>query len=85
MKKRVSAGKSNSVKPYRRQNKKRVRARKVRSDLALNTKLIGRGQGPAKASRPLNGHARIEEIAFYRANEKPYGILQQSVSAALGV
>jgi ribA/ribD-fused uncharacterized protein len=24
-------------------------------------------------SRALNGHSHIEEIAFYRANEKPYG------------
>lgn len=74
MKKRVSARKSNCAKPDRRQNKKRIRARNVRSHLALDVKLTEREEDPPTASRAPNGHADIEEITFYRANEKPYGV-----------
>jgi ribA/ribD-fused uncharacterized protein len=74
MKKRASARKSNGAKPARAKSKKRVRARKVRSHLALESKLTKREERPPELPRALNGHARIEEIAFYRANEKPYGV-----------
>jgi ribA/ribD-fused uncharacterized protein len=73
MKKRASARKSNGAKPAHTKSKKRVRAGKVRSHLALESKRTKREEHPPEL-RALNGHARIDEIAFYRANERPYGV-----------
>jgi ribA/ribD-fused uncharacterized protein len=74
MNKRASARKLNGAKPARAKNRKRVRARRIRPHPPLTSKLNKGEKHPPELPRTLNGHARIEEIAFYRANEKPYGV-----------
>jgi len=64
----------NGAKPARTKNKKHVRATKVRSHPALQSKPTKQEEHRPAVPRTLNGHARIKEIAFYRANEKPYGV-----------